>query len=312
MVRLAFTAATCAIAPASPAATLSEQLSDLGHPNTRPCQQENHTEGLGGLTVLQFESQETSNDNDQEAVALMKLLATALASSGLHYAGFDPRKDWNKCANRNPKYVFWRDYDDNWRYVKGEPSKYFAGILEGLAPEQRGTPAEAYVLYTLGAVESQLGHRKRSVDHFEQAYTILKAVDDPRGIKARTLAALVQHYLVKGRDPVKGEVYLHAYALAMESFTGIKGKHLPLVKVAPVYPYHAQLNGREGYVILEFTVDADGRVRDPIVIEDSPQGLFDDAAIDAALQFRYVPRVVDGKRVPVSGGRNRMTFELED
>ena len=310
MVRLVVTSAICAITPVVFAATLNEQLRDLGYPNATPCHLANHTGGLGSLTVMQFEQLETSNENDREAVALMKLLATALASSGLQFAGFDPREDWKICANRDPQYVFWRDHDDNWRYVKGEPSLYFAGLLEGLAPELRGTPAEAYVLYALAAVEEKLRHRNRSVIHYEKAFAILEATDDPTGIKARVLAPLVRHYLVKKRDPAKGEVYLHAYALAKESFTEVKNKPIPLIKVAPVYPRRAWAGGRQGFVLLEYTVDAEGRVRDPIVIKGSPKGLFEDAAIDAALQFRYVPKVVDGNRVPVSGVRNRITFEL--
>ena len=310
MIRLVFTSAISVVAPVVLAATLNERLHDFGHPNTTPCHLPNHTGGLGGLPVVQFERLETFNENDREAVALMKLLGPVLASSGLQYAGFDRREDWKICANADPQYVFWRDYDNNWRYVKGEPSRYFGGLLEGLTPELRGTPVEAYVLNALAAVEEQLRHQNRSVIHYEKAYAILEATDDPTGIKARVLAPLVHHYLGKKRDPVKGEVYLHAYALAMESFTGLKDKPLPLIKVAPVYPRRAWAGGRQGFVILEYTVDAEGRVLDPIVIEGSPEGLFEDAAIDAALQFRYVPKVVDGKRIPVSGVRNRITFEL--
>ncbi len=309
---LVFTIATSANLGAVHAATVSEQLSNLGHPKTRPCQVRNSSVGLGDIPVLQFENKETSDDDEQEAIALLKLLAPALASSGQRYAGFDPRKDWTTCANQNPEYVFWRDYDDNWRFVKGTPSQYLARVLRDLPPEQRGTPVEAYVLHALGLVEQRLGHIARGIDRFERANTILGTTVDSKGIKGLVLARLTQHFLAEGNDEVKGEAYLQEYALVAESSNAEQLTHVPLVKVAPVYPSSAQRTGQEGYVILEFTVDVDGRIRNPIVIEESPEGVFADAAIDAAKKFRYLPKVVDGKFVPVAGVRNRISFELED
>lgn len=95
--------------------------------------------------------------------------------------------------------------------------------------------------------------------------------------------------------------------LALESGDG---EYLPIVKVQPVYPRRALQRGIEGYVIVEFTVDRTGAVKDPTVIEAEPQGLFDRAAMDAALKFKYKPRVVNGEPTEVSGVQNRITFEL--
>ena len=90
------------------------------------------------------------------------------------------------------------------------------------------------------------------------------------------------------------------------------GEYLPIVKVAPVYPRRAQTRGVEGYVILEFVVTKTGAVRDPVVVEAKPPGIFDNAAKQAALKFKYKPKVVDGEPIDVAGVRNRITFELED
>ncbi|MEE2783482.1 MAG: energy transducer TonB [Pseudomonadota bacterium] len=90
------------------------------------------------------------------------------------------------------------------------------------------------------------------------------------------------------------------------------GEYLPIVKVAPVYPRRAQTRGIEGYVILEFIVTRTGSVINPVVIEAKPPGIFDRAAINAALKFKYKPKVVNGEAIDVAGVRNRITFELED
>ena len=84
---------------------------------------------------------------------------------------------------------------------------------------------------------------------------------------------------------------------------------LPIVKVAPVYPGDAILNGTEGYVVLEFVVTETGTVRDPVIVDAEPPGVFDQASIDAVLKFKYKPRVVDGKPVETAGMRNRFVFE---
>ncbi|MEM7218895.1 MAG: energy transducer TonB [Pseudomonadota bacterium] len=90
------------------------------------------------------------------------------------------------------------------------------------------------------------------------------------------------------------------------------GEYLPIVKVAPIYPRRAQTRGIEGYVVLEFVVTKSGAVRDPVVIEAKPPGIFDRAAINAALKFKYKPKVVNGEPIEVPGVRNRITFELAD
>ena len=90
------------------------------------------------------------------------------------------------------------------------------------------------------------------------------------------------------------------------------GEYLPIVKVAPVYPRRALQRGIEGFVLLEFTVSKSGAVVDPHVIEADPPGMFDRAAIQAALKFKYKPKVVNGEPIDVAGVRNRITFELTE
>ena len=94
-------------------------------------------------------------------------------------------------------------------------------------------------------------------------------------------------------------------------FAASDGEYLPIVKVAPIYPRRAQTRGIEGYVIVEFTVTRTGTTRDASVVESS-SSLFERAAVNAALKFKYKPRVVDGEPVEVPGVRNKITFQLED
>ncbi len=104
------------------------------------------------------------------------------------------------------------------------------------------------------------------------------------------------------------------------------GEYLPIVKVAPVYPRRALSRGLQGWSIVEFTVSAQGTVVDPIVVAncawtrpkdsgpcvDSPNSVFDSAAIRAAQKFKYKPKVIDGEPTETAGVQNRIVFELAE
>lgn len=89
------------------------------------------------------------------------------------------------------------------------------------------------------------------------------------------------------------------------------GEYLPIRRVAPVYPRRALQRGIEGYVVVEFTVTKVGAVRDPIVIEAQPEGIFEQAAIAAAAKFKYKPRTVNGVETEVAGVRTRIRFDID-
>jgi protein TonB len=85
---------------------------------------------------------------------------------------------------------------------------------------------------------------------------------------------------------------------------------LPLVKISPIYPPSAAARGLEGYVIVEYTVSRSGVVSDIAVIESS-SSLFEKSALEAASKFKYLPRIVDGRAVSVSGVRTIIRFRIE-
>jgi protein TonB len=90
-----------------------------------------------------------------------------------------------------------------------------------------------------------------------------------------------------------------------------EGDYLPIVRVAPVYPARALSRGIEGYVDMGFTVTTTGTVKDPVVLF-STSSLFDRAASQAVLKFKYKPRVVDGQPVDVPNVKTRITFKIEE
>lgn len=92
-----------------------------------------------------------------------------------------------------------------------------------------------------------------------------------------------------------------------------EGDYLPIVKVAPIYPQRAASRGIEGHCTVQYTVTRQGTVRDPVIVEDDcTSSLFQRASLQAALKFKYKPRVVDGQAIEVPGVQNRFTFKLTE
>jgi protein TonB len=92
-----------------------------------------------------------------------------------------------------------------------------------------------------------------------------------------------------------------------------EGDYLPIVKVAPIYPNRALTRGIEGYCVVQYTVTRNGTTRDPFVIEDQcTSSLFHRASINAALKFKYKPRIMDGEAVEVPGVQNKFTYEITE
>jgi protein TonB len=91
------------------------------------------------------------------------------------------------------------------------------------------------------------------------------------------------------------------------------GFSLGVVKVAPIYPQRALSRGVEGYCVVQYTVTRQGTIRDPFVVEDQcTSSLFHRASVQAALKFKYKPRVIDGQAVEVPGVQNKFTYEIEE
>jgi periplasmic protein TonB len=62
-----------------------------------------------------------------------------------------------------------------------------------------------------------------------------------------------------------------------------------ITRPTPAYPFGALTHGIEGSVLLEYSVDARGRVVAPRVLEANPPGVFERAALNALSRWRYQP-----------------------
>ena len=89
------------------------------------------------------------------------------------------------------------------------------------------------------------------------------------------------------------------------------GDVIPLVRHNPVYPPHALEEGLSGDVQLKFDITAAGAVEKVSVVKSSDVE-FEQSAIDALSQWRYLPRLSAGKRVRYEGVHTIIRFVLTD
>lgn len=78
---------------------------------------------------------------------------------------------------------------------------------------------------------------------------------------------------------------------------------------AVVYPAAARAAGIEGYAVVRYDIDADGRAVNARVVESQPAEVFDEAALATVASWRFRPaRGAQPRRV--EGVQSRVQFSL--
>ncbi|MDX2141712.1 MAG: TonB family protein [Rhodospirillaceae bacterium] len=102
----------------------------------------------------------------------------------------------------------------------------------------------------------------------------------------------------------------HALAIARAIEMG-KGKDpQPVYRPETKYPRDLFAQGIEGDVTVTYSLDAEGAVTNAKVVKATPKDLFDDAAIDSFMSWRFTPMLENGKPVPTSGHQYTLMFRL--
>lgn len=169
------------------------------------------------------------------------------------------------------------------------------------------TEREARAKFWIGKIQLGRNRYRKAVESMTPVLGMLPAADR---ITLMARANLVEAYEKLGERDKATE---HCLAIGRTTpWTGT-ADYQPLYKPSPTYPRRAVVRNAEAYVLLEFTVDKMGFVREPKVIESNPNNrsqvkwelvrAFEDAAIDAAKGFRYAPKFVDGEPVAVEDVR---------
>ncbi len=142
--------------------------------------------------------------------------------------------------------------------------------------------------------------------YLTQVLAAFQAAGAPQNSLAMAAHALLVNAYQQLGEPARATEHCVAVG-ALQPWTDESGQ-MPLYRQNPVYP--ADAKGLEGTALLEFTIDADGFVRDPKLLQTEGSDSFGDPALAAIQSWRYAPRFVDGAPVATPGVKVQMTFKL--
>lgn len=86
--------------------------------------------------------------------------------------------------------------------------------------------------------------------------------------------------------------------LPIQDLTGKGTPPKPLKREPPLYPLNMRLAGLAGKVMVEFVIDTQGQVQNPVVVR-SNNPWFERPAIEAILKWSFKPAEMDGRKVNV-------------
>ena len=171
-------------------------------------------------------------------------------------------------------------------------------------------------LAKLAETEFYIGKYHLAAKHYETATeSLLNSLDTfekyaPGGqMSMANHAFLIRAYEEQGKRDLATK---HCQAIGAKKPLNDDQDYLPVYLIHPNYPRSAQRTGDEGYVVVELTVDSNGFVKDPKIMENGGVAAFKKASLEAADKFRYAPRYENGKPVETTGVRYRFTYTLSN
>lgn len=187
---------------------------------------------------------------------------------------------------------------------------YIDSAYEGfrtLLPETDVRRAQAAIIratwmVAMGWVDDALPYLEEAVAGFEAA----GASDSASALSA--LAMLSNHYERAG-DSKRSAALRFRIGEINSSHEVADGS--PLLLLAPQYPRGRSNAGTTGYVDLRLTVLKDGTVTDVVVTGGQNVSALARDATAAVEQFRYAPRVIDGKAIKTENVATRVRFSDE-
>ncbi len=183
--------------------------------------------------------------------------------------------------------------------AKADPANYTLTILRSKLDAQRKVADKA---------QQQAADQER-----QQQLAAQKAADEKAAAdKAAAQQAAQATATAKPAAPVEQARSESAPAASVAQAAPVKQTATPAVlirSVNPRYPTQAQRSRTEGFVVVSFTVTAEGRTSNIQVVDAQPRHMFERAAIDAVERWEFKPATRNGEPVD-STVTNRINFKL--
>lgn len=177
-------------------------------------------------------------------------------------------------------------------------------VMQKLIAQDGGTyvsPTEAVFVDPVLNVEEPETREKPTMKEFEQPKKM------PKQIRPKIAATPNNQVPIDVNIPGPGI----KVAKTKQVFSLDDGESRPIFRMSPKYPPEAAQKGLEGWVELQFTIDASGAVKDIKVTDAQPKRIFDKEARRALKKWKYKPLVVEGQPTDQPNRMVVLDFKLE-
>ncbi len=172
------------------------------------------------------------------------------------------------------------------------------------------SPKVSSIRKKLGDLTIESGNPRKSFKYYEAALRSMGIDGQPDNKSSLKLRAeLVASYEKFGMSE---NATKHCLAIGAMTPSNPDQEYIPLYKTGAPFPRKAIRNKKSGWVIVEYAVDEEGFVRDPVVIDSNGNSLFHQPSLEAILKFRYAPRFIDGKPTRSEGLKNKFIYDYID
>ena len=182
---------------------------------------------------------------------------------------------------------------------KADPTNFTLTILRSKLDAQRKLQDKQQQLAVDQQKAQELAAQKAAADKLAEQQKAQLAEQE----KAKQARA-AQPAVPAAAKPAAGET-----ASASGGATGQTSEAVLLKGVAPSYPPSALRNKQSGWVVVAFTIEPNGRTSNVHVTDALPRRVFDRAAMDAVLRYRFTPAMKNGVAV-ASERQQKIEFNL--
>lgn len=154
---------------------------------------------------------------------------------------------------------------------------------------------------------------KRRAEQLQREREQQRRRDEQQREAERQLALQQERQLREQESQARAERERQAAAAKAAAEALAAQDYQPLLKKAPAYPDSALDRRLEGDCTVEYTVTPSGTVSAPRVVPGRcAHSVFEGPSLRAAAQFRYQPRLVDGRAVAVANVRNTFHYRIRE
>jgi protein TonB len=206
-----------------------------------------------------------------------------------------------------------RQFDEAEREItllaKVDPTNYTLTILRSKLDAQRKTLDQEQQKQLDQQHQAELAAQKAAADKAAADKALAeKAAADKAAQQQAALAAQQQ----KARESTAAPSAAGNSEVASAGASAGGGETrdaIPISSIRPRYPTTALRNNQEGWVDVQYTVNADGSVSNISVVSAEPRHVFDNAAIDALRRAKFSPAMRNGTAT-ASQQQKRIEFKL--